>query len=355
MIPKKKVSELDFNYNSHWISKQCNKGLPFVSVGPLVTGVVKFGLIWNIVWFSFFLLQWGEYTVSFVIAWLLPLLWVNLAPFFIWLYDQVVMPEFYRRFLELHDDRSEIEAIAKRYNEFYAKPRVFSSALWAGFVVVVVWAGTPVLREMGMSGSGELFLFLTYGYAVYIGGVLGGPGFMGPITTALMIREIAALDFDIQPLHPDQLGGLSNVGYCSIRTTLLYSTASLFFPIGFQLAAGTHRGEWIWLVLGFYILSVVASFIYPTLRINRKAAQLRSEVLDELRERSLRIQSEIENQDDSMKNVNKQLELQRVKDRYNDYNDVRLYPMQIDIFIKLGASVFLPLFMLFIEFYILTT
>lgn len=41
---------------------------------------------------------------------------------------------------------------------------------------------------------------------------------------------------EIDPLHPDGLGGLSSVGYVAIRTTLLFSAGSLFIPILFRLA-----------------------------------------------------------------------------------------------------------------------
>lgn len=350
------VDELEFNYDSHWVSRQCDAGLPISGAGPLLSGMVKFGLVWNLVWGAYLLTRWEYLTPSFAVTWSLALLWVNLAPFFIWMYDQVVLPEFFDRFRELNTDQERLTEIAKKYNGFFAEPRPLASVLWGVFVLVIAWAGTPILTEMGMSGGGEPFLWLTYVYAAYIGVVLGGPGFVGPLTTILMIREIAGLDFEIQPLHPDQLGGLSNVGYCAIRTTLLYSTASLFFPLGFQLAAGSGREIWILAILGFYVVTVLGSFVYPTLKINRKAAELREGILDGLRQRSDAVNAELEAAEgDEQQRIQKQLELQRIRRKYDDYNNVRLYPLQVDIFVRLAASVLLPIMMLFLEFYLLGT
>ncbi len=74
MLLQRDVASLDFNYDSHWISKQCNAGLPFVSAGPLLTSVVKFGLVWNLIWIAFAVFRWEETSVPFLITWGLVLL-----------------------------------------------------------------------------------------------------------------------------------------------------------------------------------------------------------------------------------------------------------------------------------------
>lgn len=346
-------SEREFDYESHWISEQCERGLPLVSTGPLLTGIVTFGLVWDVVWLVYVVTRWEHLDVPFLVGWALALLWVNLAPFFIWTYDEVVLPQFFERFREITESEEDLRVIAKTYDEFFAKPRYLSSAFWALAVTSIAWAGTPVLQANGMAGSGEVFLWLVYAYGVYIGGVLGGPGFMGPVTTMLVIREIASLEFEIQPLHPDQLGGLSNVGYYAIRTTLLFSTASLFLPLGFRLAAGEGRQAVIVTVFAVYILTILLSFVYPTLKINRSAERRRAEVLSELRERSLRLMEGTDGDGyDEFDDIRKQLEFQRIRSRYDDYRSVRLYPIQIDILFRLLGSVLLPIVMLVVEVYV---
>lgn len=344
----------DYDYDSHWITERCDRGLPGLSAGPFLTGLMTFALPWNVVWIAYAVTQWDEASPSFLVALGLLVLWVDLAPGLVWTYDRMVLPQFFDRFRELNTDRDALNDIARRYNEFFARPRLLPSLFWGAALLVVAWAGTPVLVEQGMTGSGGVFRWLTYAFAGYVGAVLAGPGFTGSVTTLLMIREVAELDFDIQPMHPDQLGGLSNVGYCAIRTTLLYSTASLFFPLAFELAAGSARGDWIVAIVLVYVLTILASFLYPTLKINRHAAAEREEILAELRDRTWELQSELaESAGDEVGDVATQLEFQRVRAQYEDYRDLRLYPMQVDIFVRLAASVLLPVLMLALEYVVL--
>ena len=342
-----------FDYNSHWITEQCNGGLPWISAGPFVTGVVKFALFWNVVWLLFAITRRGHYTVWFLFAWGLALLWVNVAPFLIWLYDQIVLPQFFEKFEEINPDRQKLEDLSKRYNDFIADPPLVLFVFWAAGMLIVAWAGTPVLEDQGMSGDGAPFRWLSYVYAVYMGGVLGEAGTAGVTATLLMIRDISDVSFEIQPLHPDQLGGLSNVGYYAIRTTLLYSSGSLFIPLGFSLLAGASNTYLIAAIISVYIASVLLIFVYPTVKINRKASQMRDEILDDLRDQMLEIRQELAScESGEVEEVSKQLELERTRSKYEDYKTVRLYPLQIDILIKLIASILLPIVMIFFEIYI---
>lgn len=343
----------EFDYNSHWITEQCNSGLPRISAGPFLTGVVKFALFWDVVWLVWALTRQGHYTVWFLFAWGVALLWVNVAPALIWLYDQIVLPQFFEKFAEINPDRQELKDLSRRYNDFIADPPFVLFLFWAVGMLVVAWAGTPVLKAQGMSGDGTPFLWLSYVYAVYMGGVLGEAGTAGITATLLMIREISDLSFEIQPLHPDQLGGLSNVGYYALRTTLLYSSGSLFIPLGFSLLAGPSNTYLIVTIISVYIASVLIIFVYPTVKINRKASEMRNEILDELRSRMQEIRQDLASgESDDIEEVSKQLELERTRSKYEDYKNVRLYPLQIDILLKLIASILLPLIMIFFEIYI---
>lgn len=204
-----------------------------------------------------------------------------------------------------------------------------------------------------MAGDGEVFLWTTYLYAVHVGGVLGGPGFSGPLTTVLLIREAASVDFEIQPLHPDRLGGLSTVGFISIRTTLLYSSGSLFLPLLFELSTGSVRQGVIYSFGLIYILSIVVSFVYTTTVINRKAAEVQRDVLEQLRTEYSRLGTEIDTESDgSLTEVNRRLQQQQVRSGYDDDNNVRLYPFEVDTLVQLAGSELLPVALLVLELYV---
>ncbi|AZH25175.1 hypothetical protein [Haloplanus aerogenes] len=341
-----------FDFDTHWISAHCESGI-FGIDNPVLTGVIKFGLVWDLTSLAYVVTQWQHLTLPFLFASALVLLWVNFAPALIWYYDERVMPRFFDQFRDLCSDPEQVTDVAAEANRFFAKPRVLVSIFWAIGILLVAWAGTPLLRQRGMAGDGQLFLWLTYGYAIYLGGILAGPGFVGPITTIRTVRRLVELDFDIQPLHPDRLGGLSTVGYYAIRTTLLFSSASLFLPLAFRLAAGTGRGAVILSVVLVYLLTIVASFAYPTFKVNRKAASLRDEILENLQQRTFALRAQIEaDSDDELADLNRQMELQRIRSTYEDYDNVQLYPMQIDILLRLAGSVLLPLVFLFLEIWV---
>lgn len=142
---------------------------------------------------------------------------------------------------------------------------------------------------------------------------------------------------------PGPTWGLSNVGYYSIRTTLLFSTASLFLPLAFRFSSTSSRGVWIYLLVTIYILTIIASFVYPTFKINRAAAALRDEILEDIRTEYTSLQQQTLSVDEGVENINRRLEMQRLRSKYDDYREVSLYPLQIDILLQLAGSIILPL------------
>lgn len=338
----------ELDEHTHWVSQQCERGLLGYDFGPLVNGIIKFALVWDVIWLYVFTSNWDSLSMPFVVAWLLMLFWVNIAPYLIWLYDQVVMPEFFNRFIQIAANPGEFAQLAESHSEFYSRPHYLAAAFWGIGIPVIAWSGTPVFQMQELIAWMPLF----YLFAIYIGVILGGPGFMGPIVTLHLVREIASIDIDIQPLHPDQLGGLSNVGYYSIRTTLLFSTASLFLPLAFRFSATSSREIWIYLFVSIFILTVVFSFAYPTYKINRAAATLRDEILEDIRTEYSSLQQQTPSIDDNIENINRRLEMQRLRSKYDDYKNVRLYPLQIDIILRLAGSIILPLLFVFIEAYL---
>ena len=99
--------------------------------------------------------------------------------------------------------------------------------------------------------------------------------------------------------------------------------------------------------------AIVASFVYPTFKVNRKAATLRDDILEELQQRTMTLRAQINaDSDDELADLNRQMELQRIRSKYEDYDNVQLYPMQIDILTRLAGSIVLPLLFLLLEFYL---
>lgn len=340
-----------FDFDSHWVSEQINKGFLGIQ-NPVLTGIIKFSLPWNLLAGIYTVLYSGEWSGSFIYASALGLLWVNIAPALIWYYDERVLPEFFSHLSELISDKKKRKELARKYNEFFAKHRISVALFWTVALVTIVYTSGTALIEQGMVGDGKIFMWTTYAYAIYIGAVLG-QGFVGPITTLLLIREVSNIELEIDPLHPDNLGGLSNVGYVSIRTTLLFSSGSLFLPLLFFFSSEGGVSAIIFTFTGIYILTIIVSFIYPTALVNRRAQEYRDSVLEDLRQEYADIEKKTQGlEKDQISELNKRLELQKVQNKYDNYNSVKLYPLQLSILTRLAGSVILPILFMLVELYL---
>lgn len=340
-----------FDFNSHWVSEQIENGFFGIS-HPILVSVLKFSLLWDILAISYTFFFWDSISASFLYASILGLLWVNLAPYLIWYYDERVLPEFFAHVSEIIPDENKREKLAKKYNDFFAEHRLSVSIFWTIATVTIIYTSQSTLLGHGMTGTGSIFLWITYGYAVYVGAVLGH-GFVGPITTILLVREITQHKLEIDPLHPDNLGGLSTVGFVSIRTTLLFSSGSLFLPLLFYFSSSGGDPTIIYGFAGVYILTILASFIYPTTIVNKRAQEYRDSILDDLRQQYANVEQEVIGpDDDEIVELNKKLELQRIRNEFENYNSVSLYPLQFNIITRLIGSIILPILFMVIEIYL---
>lgn len=345
------MAEAGFDYDTHWVSRRVAAGVAGID-SPLLTSVLKFSLPWDVLALAYTAFRWETLDPSFLLASALALLWVNAAPFLIWYYDKRVLPAFFDHLGEILPDEDVRHDLAERYSDFFASHRLSVSVLWAGIAVAIVFVSEPVLRSQGMVGPGAVFLWTTYAYALYVGAVLGH-GFVGTVTTVLLVREVAAHDIEIDPLHPDGLGGLSTVGYCAIRTTLLSSTASLLLPLLFYFVAEGGSSAVIYGFTATYIAITLVSFVYPTVLVNHRAGEYRDEVLEDLRRRYRELEAEMAAAEEGeLAELNRRLELQRVQQNYDNYESVSLYPLQVSILVRLAGSIVLPVLFMLVELYL---
>jgi len=345
------VERETFDFDSHWVSEQINNGFLGIQ-NPVLVGILKFSLPWDLLAGVYTVLHWGDWSGSFIYASALGLLWVNIAPTLIWYYDERVLPEFFSHLSELISDKKKRKQLAKKYNKFFAKHRISITLFWTIAFVTIVYTSETALIGQGMVANGTVFMWTTYAYAIYIGAVLG-QGFVGPITTILLIREVSNLELEIDPLHPDNLGGLSTVGYVSIRTTLLFSSGSLFLPLLFFFSSEGGVSTIIFGFTGIYILTIIVSFMYPTALVNRRAQEYRDSILEDLRQQNIEIEEKTQGPEkNQISELNKRLELQKVQNKYDNYNSVKLYPLQLSILTRLAGSVILPVLFMLLELYL---
>jgi len=277
----------------------------------------------------------------------------GVGPVLIWRYDTVVFPTFVERASEVtpYDDNRELRAIASRYRAFFTDMTA-TTVLWIVPILAAAIANYGYFQSLGVTGYTDP-AYLVYLVFVTWMAAITAVGVRMAITTNLCIREVGELEFTIDPLHPDGLGGLSTIGYFAIRTTTMLSAGALGLPLAFDLIRVTGGGGIIYALVAIYIGMIVGSFVFPTLYINRRANEIKEAHLDRKRERIHDLRSRLLAHDDPEEIEALRMKLDELRTEYDTYNSVSLYPLSLSIISRLVSSVFLPLFFLLVETYAL--
>lgn len=286
---------------------------------------------------------------TFVLAAIMALTWLNVGPYFIWYYDQKLLPEFFARADEIIGDNERLHALARKYDNF------FSHRYW---IITIPWTALVLYAISGLKLvlSGGVFYWMILAGGVWIA-LLSSIGFWGVVTTMLAIREISREKLTVDPFHPDKLGGLSCIGTYAIGTTLLFSTGSLFLPIIFDfISAGEPTVVLSALYAAVFVFSgfTLFSFLYPTVKINRAAESARRAILENLRQQYAVLQRSVARRNTRTANLSEAYpRLNHLRDEYMDYRRMKLYPFEVEILVKLIISVILPFILLLVNRYLL--
>lgn len=273
------------------------------------------------------------------------------APVLIWRYENVIFPTFIERATEVtpHDDNHALRAIAERHRAFFADMRA-TTGIWTGLLLTAVVLNRGYLLSLGLSGLTDPGFVVYIGFVIWMGAITA-VGIRMAVTTVLCIREIGELEFSIDPLHPDGLGGLSTVGYFAIRTTTILSVGALALPLAFDVVRVGGGGGIVYLVVAVYIALIIASFVFPTVYINQRANEIKSDILDSKRHRIHNLRAQLLAEDDPETMEATQIKLEELRTEYDTYDGVSLYPLSVSVISRLVSSVLLPLFFLLIETY----
>ncbi|AZH25529.1 fatty acid desaturase family protein [Haloplanus aerogenes] len=351
---------LDYNHTSHWVSAVIEADRPLPIDNPVLASIVRFGTLPNA--FFLFVVTVGRARVpeDFTIAIFFAVVWLNIGPALIWYYDERVMPTFFREVTELVENDERITALSEKYDHFFSDQYWIPTGLWTLLLLALFFRSQSYLAAEGMFTVGGPYYFVFLISVVWLG-VFTGIGFIGVLTTMLVIRELSSEPLNISPLHPDGLGGLGFVGYYAIRTTLTFSSGSLLLPLAFIFVRTSEFTVLIYLIVVSYMGFIAVSFAYPTYKINKQAQRMQEKQLDQLRreyeraKRRVRSGSRVEGDGNTtdLQEVTDQLRLQHIREEYQNYQNVRLYPFQVDIIVKLVSSVVLPLVFLAIDQYLI--
>lgn len=280
-----------------------------------------------------------------------------LGPYLVWYYDTRLLPGFARRFEDAVVDGAALDAIVERHRQFLSERWWIASGLAAIPIPVLMFGAPGFLRARGLFGPTDPLFWTVMGVLLWLS-LFVGMGFLVVLVTILLVRSASSLDLRIDPLHPDGLGGTGAVGYLAIRTTVLFSLGALLLPLTLEYAsaAGLGATALVYAMDAAYAIAIAASFLYPTVVVYRRAERVRERELDQLRRRYTAEKRRALDPDIGLlpgtTGAAVELKLQRLRNEYEDYRQVSLYPMKTDIIVRLVGSVLLPLVFLVLDMYL---
>lgn len=294
-------------------------------------------------------------TASFVTLQTLSATIAVVGPVFIWHYDENVFPTFVAEVTDVVEDERALVETVERYERFFCERYPIVTVPWVFLIVAALVANVEFFVSVGMTGYLDPAFLVYLVFAVWWS-VLTGIGLHGALTTILCVRAVGDLDLAIDPLHHDGLGGLSTIGYFSIRATVMNSVGSFALPLAFAIGARGGFESLVYVAVVGYIGFILASFLYPTLYVNRRAQEVRETILAEKRERIRELQNRISegSSGSDLSDLETQLKIRTLRDDFHEYQQVNLYPLSVSILTRLLSSVLLPVAFTVLETYVLT-
>jgi hypothetical protein len=95
--------------------------------------------------------------------------------------------------------------------------------------------------------------------------------------------------------------------------------------------------------------------------VNRRARAIQEQELETRRQKIRQLQRQAANLEEAdetaddtatLAEVATRLEMQRLRDEFNEYDSVSLYPLSVGIIIRLISSLLLPLFFIFVDLFL---
>lgn len=341
-----------------FITKLLESPIPRIK-NPVISSIFKVNLLPNILVIYFYITRFSSIEVSFFIAWIcIYTIFLNIAPPILWYYDERILPSFFKNSLDLFPNEEKMRKYVEKFDKMFHNRFFITTIPWTAMMVFIYIISDNTMVRGGLFGYSDPFYWLLFIVYVWLN-LMVGCALWGLIVTIRAIREIARHQLQIDPLHPDKVGGLSSVGDYAIATTLVLSAGALWLPVAFELTVGGNEiyRQWVIFVVFLWMLVVLLSFLYPTVLINIQAKKIRDRILDKLRRDYSESKSHVDPSDRTRSNediIVHHFRLEMIRNEYHDYKAMKLYPFEITIMSKLITSLLLPLLIWWVQTYLPT-
>lgn len=273
------------NYSTLWISNAIDSSIPFLKKLPLVSCQIKFGLPVYLILAIFLVLRGAYLSPEYLVSYFLTVIWLSFCPYLIWRYDEILLPNFFNIADDIVVDHNRLQILAKKYDRLFSSRFLIITLPWIILVLLCLISSSSHLEDGGIFGMYDPWFWIIMLLALWFC-YLSGIGIWGVIVTILTVRGLSHERLIIDPLHSDKLGGLSCIGSFVIGTTLLFASGTLILPLMIQVANETISSKFYgYALIGIYIFFILASFLYPILKINRQVKQNQISELEDMRRR----------------------------------------------------------------------
>jgi len=277
---------------------------------------------------------------------IIALLWLVVAPLIIqdgFYYLNHFFIEHKDLFVHDYEWRSVYyDQVKKIQSSKYLKFGIPWALITSSIAVVAVFNYAP--------GIIQLWAFISAFILFFISSI----GFYVIYVTLNLMKDIFTTDVKFDLLHPDQFGGISDLGRFSIRISLYFSTGAFLFPLIFTTVAKLNfplLELLIYIFFGFYILTLIASFIIPILQIKNFADSKKEELLTNSEAKLKRMFNDLELSQE--KNYEKGMKI------YLYYNyvhkrmlEAKTYPWDLGVILEFGLSLIIPIVVVLLQVYL---
>lgn len=343
-----------YEYDDIWVTRWIETDIPIPTQNSLLASMITFGWIPIVLNGLYYLFRGRHGSNEFLVAEFFITLLVSTIPFLIWHWNKQVFPMFFIHVSQVVRDRDELNRIEDKYARLFSKRYLLVSVPWTVAALIAFLGNAGYFADQGIFGLTNIVYWI-YVLLFIWSGLITSIGVHIIIITLLCIREVAELPLRLDPLSPDSSGGLSAVGYFAIWTTLPASAGSLALPLAFELAAEGGFKTLIYLVVTVYALGIGLLFLYPTIKINRRAEERRKNILNEYKSKINELERKIGSEESGsvpMQDLACQMEIQRLRQKFEDYQNMDLYPMSLGILYRLISAILLPFIFVFLEVYL---
>lgn len=345
----------EYSGHSIWMSKLVEWPGSVLPLKTASAALLTVGLVPLILTGGFFALLDGTQTMYFVLVQLLAASIAVMGPVLIWHYDKNVFPNFIDEVSDVVLDQESLVGVVDEYERFFTERYWIITVIWVLVIISALVANIGFFEQAGVTGVSDPAFMIYILFATWWS-IITGIGLHGALTTILCIRAVGNLELNIDPLHHDGLGGLSTIGYFSIRATLMNSIGSFALPIGFAIASAGQYQTIVYFAVSAYIGFIIISFLYPTLYVNRRAQEVRDNVLKRKRQQiqNLKKETAVGSAGGELSELETQLKIQTLRDDFHEYQSINLYPLSTSILTRLASSILLPIGFTLLETYVIS-